>query len=266
MRLANAFTIWLAIACGCQGDGGTAGSDDGGANRSSARAGAGGTPDDGDAAPPACVPPDGAYDAVYTPLSGTCGAVRGPARVTFEAGPGVSMRVERQASFDVTTEIVLRACAARVTQVVEQQGEVVLRISAELTVDADGLPSGTATVTQFENGVVACNGTYSVELRLASTTLTETDAGTSADAAASAPDSGLSPDVQSKIEYDCAQTVMCSIQRGSMLSMDPLARCVEDTTALLAANPDRLATCLDVFGACEQFVVCDYVACATAQR
>jgi hypothetical protein len=220
----------------------------------------------GDGGQTACSEPRGIYEAIYTPLSGTCGPFEAPARVPFDA----STTFATFAAVDVTTEIVVQGCSLRVTQVVsDRQGAILERIVMDdLVIGEDDRIRGTATLTRFEGGAPTCTGTYAVELSRSTTTIGEAigrDAG-SAGAASEDAGAGVPEDVRAKVEYDCQQTVQCRVQRGETLPPDPFAQCIANTIAQLQARGDGFAAYVEAVSACQQFVICDYISCAQAQH
>jgi hypothetical protein len=176
---------------------------------------------------------------------------------------GVNTTIQRLASGDVTTEVVVRGCSLRVTQTVTNaQGAPVLQIDAEtLSIDGDGVVRGSVDVTRFdENQQVECTGVYAVELRPSSSIIGSAASGDAG--ASSTGETPLSADVQEKIQNDCTQSVQCAAQRDEPLPPNALNDCIEATTRQLGDDAARLSRFLAVVDRCGAFVVCDYVDCA----
>lgn len=277
MRQAFVIALWLTVTCACQSldDGGEPGAGDAGGHRAGAQAGNGGgageseqAPGGGDGGQESCAAPSGSYMATYTARSGNCGELGAPFSFTFDGRRGAATLIQHLPATVVTTDVELEGCALRVTQTVEDtQGEQRQRVVAELSIDASGAIAGTATVTRFEAGAVACTGEYALELRRNTTIIGENpggeDATPDAGGGSDSADSGLPEDVRTKVEYDCNQTLQCQAQQGTDLPPDALAACIDQTSRLLAADADTLAGFLEAFAICEPFVVCDYVNCST---
>jgi hypothetical protein len=66
-----------------------------------------------------------------------------------------------------------------------------------------------------------------------------------------------------ELTKDCHETVQCSLQRDEQLEANPMAACLEDSAALLDADPRRQADFLANVARCSALIVCDYVGCAT---
>jgi len=216
----------------------------------------------------ACPHPDGVYQASFALVSGDCGPLD-PTDLSLGLGAGgVTSQTQIRVDSRVVTDVVLAGCTLNLTQTIENADRAVLsELSGEgLRIEPDGTLTGRASFTRYDEGTgaPACSGVYDLTLSPSTTVVGSVGGGTARDAGAGAGDA-LDPMLVPEVEADCAQTVMCRAQRGEPLTDDPIADCVEATSALLAGDAERQAAFLMNRERCRQQIACAYVDCATAQ-
>jgi hypothetical protein len=125
------------------------------------------------AEPVKCARVGGFYEPLYTPVQGTCGPIANPYKVPFDGGiSGVNMDIRMFSNARVTTEIVMKGCSLRMTQTVDVNGAVQSKIDGE-TINIHNAEelTGTVTMTRWDNGQVACSGTYDARFTKNSVTI-----------------------------------------------------------------------------------------------
>ena len=120
-----------------------------------------------------CATVGGFYEPLYTPLMGTCGPIQNPNRVPFDGGlRGVNMNIQTFPNARVTTEIVMKGCSLRMTQIVDVDGAVQSKIDGEtIQIESADELTGTVTMTRWDNGQVACWGMYDARFTKNSVTI-----------------------------------------------------------------------------------------------
>lgn len=110
----------------------------------------------------ACSGVDGLYQALYTPVSGDCGPIAYQTLAVDGTRP-VNTSIQMLSTQNVTTEVILKGCAVRMTQTVaDKTGKVLTQIDAgSLQVrDASELAGQITYAVYDEMSQLACYGTY----------------------------------------------------------------------------------------------------------
>jgi hypothetical protein len=119
----------------------------------------------------ACEVALGTYEALYAALSGGCGPIADANRVPVED----SIFIERFATMDVETETVVDGCSVELTQMVrDKMGVPQSKVSGTLRPGSrldDPTLRGEVILERYEDGDLACQGTYSAVLRRNTMTL-----------------------------------------------------------------------------------------------
>jgi hypothetical protein len=113
-----------------------------------------------------CPPVGGDYQPLYTPLSGNCGQLANIFPVPFNGGTGGNnVDVKNLPNAKVSTEIVMKGCTVRMTQIVEKGNLVASKIDGDkISVRSENELTGMVSVTQFDDlGQAACYGTYDAQ-------------------------------------------------------------------------------------------------------
>jgi hypothetical protein len=114
-----------------------------------------------------CSAVEGRYQALYTPLNGTCGPIVMPNSVPVETGyrGAPVMKVETFLNGSVSTEIVMKGCSMRMTQKVMQDGAVRSALEgAQINIENQNELHGTVNLTRYDMGSAICTGVYDARL------------------------------------------------------------------------------------------------------
>lgn len=123
-----------------------------------------------------CPSAEGVYQPLYVPLQGgTCGPISNPNRVRVEVGRngGSVMRIEMFANADVTTEVVMKGCSMRITQMVAEDGLVKSRIDGDpIYIENENELTGMVQLMRWDDqGQLACSGMYDARFTKSAVTI-----------------------------------------------------------------------------------------------
>lgn len=118
----------------------------------------------------------GQFQALYTPLTGSCGEVLAPPRVAIVDGPQpVQTSILTFPNGRLTTEVVRRGCTVQMTQLFESPsaGKPQSYITGpDLAVQSANELRGLVSMTRYDTqGNVACSGSYDAHLVKESATI-----------------------------------------------------------------------------------------------
>ena len=106
------------------------------------------------------------YQALYTPVDGSCGPIANPYMVRFDGGlKGVNTIMQNLANVLLTTDIVMKGCTVHMTQKVSnREGGILLSEIDGQSIslkDQDRL-TGRVSIAQYDmaTGALLCNGNY----------------------------------------------------------------------------------------------------------
>jgi hypothetical protein len=105
----------------------------------------------------------GQFQALYTPLQGTCGYISDPLMVLIDDKPqSVQTNILMFGNGRLTTDIVMMGCSVQMTQQFESVGKLETYIAApELAVESANELSGQISMWRYDTvGNLACSGVY----------------------------------------------------------------------------------------------------------